>query len=87
MGYDCNYKNEHVGTVLLLKIIENLIEQQEIKKIDFGYMDSSYKNDYCNECWEETHFYIYRPTLKRFLINSVKFVKKIKNWKLKLNRE
>jgi hypothetical protein len=86
-GYDPEYEYYHFGTFILVKIIENLIEEG-FEAMDFGLGDSEYKRIYCNESWQETDFYIFAPTIKGKIISGIRsFIMNTDQWSRKLLRK
>jgi CelD/BcsL family acetyltransferase involved in cellulose biosynthesis len=68
-GYDPAYASHGFGTLLLLKQIEAACQDPSIRRIDFGFGDSSYKATYSNESWNEQSIRIFAPTLKGVGLN------------------
>lgn len=73
-GYDLNYRNYGVGTVLLLKVIEDLCNDSGFEFFDFGWMEAGYKDNFCDLSWPEAHFFIFQPSLKGAFLNGAKTV-------------
>ncbi|HPF07084.1 MAG TPA: GNAT family N-acetyltransferase, partial [Spirochaetota bacterium] len=70
-GYDPFFSDYEVGSALLIKLIEVSSTDSEIKFIDFGFGDASYKHKYSDISWEETTFYIFSPKPKVILLNII----------------
>lgn len=69
-GYCPSFKQFEIGTILLVKMIQNLrIKQPDIAAIDFGFGDASYKQKFGNKEWEEADLYIFGNTTRSRLIN------------------
>lgn len=68
-GYDPEYASHGFGTLLLLKQIEAACQDPSIRRIDFGFGDSSYKATFSNERWHEQSIHIFAPTLKGVGLN------------------
>lgn len=71
-GYDAEYADHGFGTLLLARQIEAACQDPSIRKIDFGFGDSSYKATYCNERWDEQSIHIFAPTLKGMGLNFLR---------------
>jgi hypothetical protein len=70
-GYDPNYSKYELGTVLFLKMIEDLIKKK-LDVVDFGFGDAFYKHRFGDECYEVTSVYMFRPNLKGVWINLIR---------------
>lgn len=79
-GYDPQYKQLRIGTILMLKVIEDLCNDIHFQYIDFGWMDASYKRRFCDSGWEEASFCIFRPTLKGITLNIKKVLSEGSRW-------
>jgi len=71
-GYDPKYEHYHIGTFLLMSIIEDLCKDRSVKAMDFGLGDAEYKRIYCNECWQEGDIYLFAPNLRDIGINLLR---------------
>ncbi len=67
-GYDPQYKKYEVGTIPMLKMIEDLCNGAHVQYLDFGYKAIAYKRHFCDIHWEEAHFRIFQPTLKDIIL-------------------
>jgi ribosomal protein S18 acetylase RimI-like enzyme len=72
-GFDPAYSKYELGTLLLLRMIEELIGRN-INAIDFGFGDAFYKHRFDAESRDETSFYIFRPSLKWVSINFIRTI-------------
>ena len=69
-GYRPEYHKYEIGTVVLLKIIEDACNvYAEIEFIDFGFGDAYYKQKFGTTSNIESSAYIFNPNLKNSLIN------------------
>ena len=68
-GYNPIYEKYHIGTWLLIKIIQDLCDEQ-IAFIDFGFGDAFYKQNFCDLNSQESPAYIYAPSFKGALLNA-----------------
>lgn len=71
MGFDPELRNLHAGTVLFLKIIEQLCNDPEVDLLDFGYGDAEYKRRFGTTQWDEATLYMFAPRIYPVLVNSV----------------
>jgi len=67
-GYDPKYKKFELGTILFMKMVEDLC-QNNIKEIDFGFGDALYKRRFGDQKWQEASILIFSPTLKGVTLN------------------
>ena len=63
LAYDTDYAQYSPGTVLLLMMIKNLIEQDKAKCINFGITDAQYKRVFGNRHVEDASLLVLRPSL------------------------
>jgi hypothetical protein len=70
-GYDPQFRQYEPGTVLLVRMIEDLC-QHGIRKVDFGYGEAFYKQRFCNESWREASVYIFSTEIRSILINIMR---------------
>jgi hypothetical protein len=70
-GYHPDWKKYELGTVLFLKMVENLCGE-EVQEIDFGLGEASYKERFGDENWEEATVHIYSPTLRGATLNLLR---------------
>jgi hypothetical protein len=70
-GYDIAYKNDRVGTYLLIKLIEDLCQDDAVQVLDYGCGGDDYKRRFSNFGSEETHPMIFAPTFQGVRINMV----------------
>ena len=53
LGFDPHYASWNVGSVLFLKVLDELCSDPQITQFDFGFGDAEYKQSYGNESWPE----------------------------------
>jgi CelD/BcsL family acetyltransferase involved in cellulose biosynthesis len=76
-GMDPAYRNDRLGTILLLKVIEDLPEKHGIRILDFGTGgdeggNAEHKRIFCNERFERANVCIYAPTIRSVMINATR---------------
>lgn len=67
-GYDPNFKKYEPGTILFMKMIEDLCKS-DIKKIDFGFGDAFYKRRFSDKKWEEVSSIIFSRSFRGIRLN------------------
>jgi hypothetical protein len=72
-GYDNTYKRYEPGTILFMKMIEDLTNNK-VEEIDFGFGDAFYKQRFGDQQWSESSVYIYAPTMKGILLNAIRTI-------------
>ena len=72
-SYDAAYKRYEPGTILFIKMIEDVIKSG-ITEIDFGFGDAFYKQRFGNQQWQESSTYIYAPTIKGMYLNLIRTI-------------
>jgi hypothetical protein len=62
-GYDPAYADYRVGNYVLMKMIEDLCEEESVSVLDFGFGDAEYKRRFGDRSWEEAdvHLFATRP--------------------------
>lgn len=70
-GYLPIYDQYHIGTWLLIKLVQDLCEKN-ISYIDFGFGDAQYKQNYCDIETFESSIYIYVLKPKTIFLNLVR---------------
>ena len=82
MGYDPEYAKYSIGSLLLMRWIEEAQQggqQQPINKVDFSAGDARYKREICNEEWREASFFMFGPTLKGLKLNALRTISSVSN--------
>jgi len=57
------------GTVLMVKVIEQLCREPDVHKMDYGFGDASWKAKFGTHCWPEESVHIFAPRLHPIMIN------------------
>lgn len=92
-GYRPEYHKYELGTIVLLKLIEDCFNvYDDIKCIDFGFGDAKYKQRFGTEGNKEVSQFIYNGSIRLIIVNIVifcsnKFNDIIKNILIKYNLE
>ena len=68
IGYNPEYNKYELGTIVFLKMVENLIVEK-VKKIDFGFGDAYYKQRFGNKNEIESSICIFSTSIKGVMIN------------------
>jgi CelD/BcsL family acetyltransferase involved in cellulose biosynthesis len=68
-GYDPAYREYRVGMYVLMKMIEDLCEDESVTVIDFGPGDAEYKRSYGDRSWPEAEVHLFAPRLRPVSIN------------------
>jgi hypothetical protein len=63
VGYDPAFKKYAPGTLLLMRILEDLCGKG-VKEMDFGLGDADWKQRFGNRTWHEASVYLFAPNLK-----------------------
>lgn len=71
-GYDPSYRKYEPGTVVFLKVMEDLYKSRIVKSVDFGSGDAPYKREYSDHMWNEASFFIFS---RNFLALRVNFLR------------
>ncbi len=71
IGFDPEYMQHSIGTVLFLKVLEGLCIDPTVSTLDFGFGDAGYKRWYGDNSWHEALLYIFAPRLYPILINML----------------
>jgi hypothetical protein len=74
IGFDPAWNQFNVGTILFLKVLENLCNDPKVDTIDFGFGDAGYKQWYGDNCWQEALLYIFAPRLYPICVNMVQSI-------------
>jgi hypothetical protein len=72
-GYDSAYRKYELGTVVFLKLIEDLC-REKVESIDFGLGDALYKSRFGDESWLEGSIRIYAPSFKGTKLNLLRTI-------------
>lgn len=67
-AYDSRLKDYTPGKLVLQYMLEDLSMNSDIRTVDFGFGDASYKKQYGDFSWEEISVTVYAPSLRGFFI-------------------
>jgi Acetyltransferase (GNAT) domain len=73
-GYDPAFADYGIGRYLLVRVIEQLCEDDEVDVIDYGFGDAEYKRRFGNESWEEADVILFAPRFRPLRINVTRTV-------------
>jgi len=59
LGFNPEWRKLSVGTVLFLRVLEDLCNDPELESFDFGFGDAPYKRRYGDRQWPEASVYIF----------------------------
>jgi Acetyltransferase (GNAT) domain len=71
-AYVPEYRDFHLGTFLLQRMLEDLYREGEIEAVDFGFGDAQYKRDWADDGWLDASVCIFASTFRGALLNSLK---------------
>jgi CelD/BcsL family acetyltransferase involved in cellulose biosynthesis len=63
IGYDPDFRSDHPGKNLFLKVATTLCGSADIRYIDFGFGHSRYKQSLCDHSWNESSVYLFPQTI------------------------
>lgn len=68
-GYDPRYRNDRVGTYLLVRLIDNLCADNAVHVLDLGYGNTEEKRRFSNSSSDEAHPLVFAPTFTGVRVN------------------
>lgn len=71
-GYDPDFAVHRVGTFVLMRAIEDLCADPEVRWVDYGYGDSEYKRRFGSDSWTEADLLVFAPTARATAINAAR---------------
>lgn len=74
IGYDPQFKSCSPGTVLFIKVVEDLIENSNVRVFDYGFGAAGYKERFGTKSWPEASVYIFAPRLYPVIVNILQSV-------------
>ena len=70
-GYNPEFSNYTVGSILLMKMIEELCSDSDISVVDYGPGPDTYKSLYGNQSWDETQVYLFAHSSRGLAFNVI----------------
>ena len=70
VGYHRDFGNMSPGQILVMKMIEDLLEEDTPRLFDFGGGDAEYKRQFSNLTSESGHVWLLRPGIRSRIIES-----------------
>jgi CelD/BcsL family acetyltransferase involved in cellulose biosynthesis len=71
-GYDPGFANYGIGRYLLVRVIEQLCDDDEVDDIDYGFGDAEYKRRFGNESWEEADVLLFARRFRPLWVNIIR---------------
>jgi hypothetical protein len=71
IGYDPLFRSCSPGTVLFIKVVEDLIENSVVRIFDYGFGAADYKERFGTKSWPEASVYIFAPRLYPMFVNAL----------------
>jgi hypothetical protein len=71
LGLDPAWRQLNAGTVLFVRVLEELCRNPSVELFDFGFGDAQYKHSYGNKQWAEASVYMFAPRSYPILVNSL----------------
>jgi hypothetical protein len=72
IGYDPALSSCSPGTVLFIKVLEDLQQDLEVGMLDYGFGAATYKKRFGTEFWPEASIYIFAPRAYPVLVNVLR---------------
>ncbi len=71
-GYDPAFRSDRVGTYLLVRLIEDLCQEDTARVLDFGCGEAEYKRRFSTCGSEEAHPMVFAPTFTGIRVNATR---------------
>ncbi len=72
IGYDPQWRRFSLGTLLFVKVLEELCNSNKPQQIDFGFGHADYKRSYCTRSWPEVTVFLFSLRFKPQMINMIR---------------
>jgi len=69
IGYGPEWSSFSPGTILFVKVLEDLSQNTPVKVFDYGFGSAGYKERFGTESWPEASVYIFAPRFYPVMIN------------------
>jgi CelD/BcsL family acetyltransferase involved in cellulose biosynthesis len=68
-GFDPKYDSYGIGTYLMLRMVDDLCRDPEVRAIDHGLGDATYKQRYGTASWKEGNVFVFPQTFRGARLN------------------
>jgi hypothetical protein len=68
-GYDPAFADYGIGRYLLVRVIEQLCDDDEVDEVDYGFGDAEYKRRFGSQSWEEADVVLFARRIRPIRIN------------------
>ena len=58
-GYDPAYADFHVGTYVLMRLLDDLARDDAFHTVDYGFGDAEYKHTFGTDSWQEVDAFVF----------------------------
>jgi len=72
IGYDPALSSCSPGTVLFIKVLEDLIQDSDVSVLDYGFGAATYKERFGTRSWPEASVYVFAPRVYPVLVNMLR---------------
>jgi hypothetical protein len=72
IGYSPEWSNFSPGTILFVKVLEDLSQNTPLEIFDYGFGSAGYKERFGTESWPEASVYIFAPRFYPVIINVLR---------------
>ena len=72
IGYSPEWSNFSPGTILFVKVLEDLSQNTPVEMFDYGFGSAGYKERFGTKSWPEASVYIFAPRLYPVIINVLR---------------
>lgn len=72
IGYSPEWSNFSSGTILFVKVLEDLSQNTPVEIFDYGFGSADYKERFGTESWPEASVYIFAPRFYPVIINVLR---------------
>ena len=68
-GYDPAYAEYHVGTFVLMRMLDDLAREDGFHTVDYGFGDAEYKRTFGTDSWQEADVFVFARTARGIWLN------------------